>query len=139
VPTAGTLLGEDAPTINFAALDTVIEWATSQAGAVQLAVVEYLEEPDDPHLDAVLDLIDQKAPTREARKETPLAQLIVRALPATMEALYALGRRQHRSNRPEAAVRQTVRSLKKRGLAFEDERGTIRLVKRETASSVTQT
>jgi len=120
--------------INFAALDSLIEWASQQADLVRLAVVEYLEEPDDEHLEAVLDLVDEKAPTSERKKEASLASLIERALPATMEELYVLGRRQHRSNRPEAAVRQTIRSLTRRGRVFEDERGRLCRTESGTAS-----
>lgn len=138
VPGEGQIVDENF-TINFRALERIIEWSMEQSALVRLAVVEYLEEPGDEHLEAVLDLIDVQAPVAGTkRKEASLTSLIVHALPATIEELYVLARRQHRSHRPEAAVRQTIRNLRKKGSLLEDERGRLCLVV-ETASSLTPT
>lgn len=117
----------DAFTLNIAALEKVIEWSTEQASIVRLAVVEYLESPDDERLSDVLNLCGIEKENRKTRKEDTLTALLKRSLPATLEELYVVARRNHRSNRPEAAVRQTLRNLKKRGLVSEDERGRISL------------
>jgi len=73
-------------------------------------------------------LIDREQKAVTPKKKYSLKDLVVRSLPRTTEGLYELARREHHSLRPEAAIRQTIRNLKKRGVVAENERGEIYLV-----------
>ena len=88
-------------------------------------MVEYLEDPDELQLERLAAVAGLEIKPREYVKPATLTDMIMRALPATRDELYDLARQHHRSKRPEAAVRQTIRRQQRKGLVYEDLEGRI--------------
>lgn len=103
------------------ALEMLINWTLSQSSIVRAAVIDYLEDPDHD-LKRVVSLI-HSIPIAERPSAGTLTDLIRRSLPCDLDQLYELARREHPSRRPEAAVRQIIRNLTRRGSIVIDEFG----------------
>jgi len=96
-------------------IETIIQWTMAQSRNIAVKVLNYLENPDDTLLQNIREMVDCKVEIQAyGRSTSTLTDLILRALPASPEQLYALARQEHRSRRPEAAVRQTLRNLQRR-------------------------
>ena len=97
------------------------EWLLAQSEIISHAVLDYLDEHNEDQLHRVLRIIGKKF--KPVNKEVTLTELITRALPTTLEKLYVMARREHRSKRPEAAIRTILRGLEKRREVYKDEQG----------------
>jgi len=105
------------PAPDPAVVESLITWVMSQERHVAVRVMDYLDSPSPELLERVKEVIDvgMTLETHRQVREVTLTDLICRALPANMTTLYELARREHMSRRPEAAVRQIIRNLRKRG------------------------
>ncbi len=121
VPKGAHLLWKTNP-INLEAIEQISAWLLHRESKIQLAVLDYLDDPDQEQFVAVLSLIDRRFHHRLPKKIT-LMELILNSLPSTYEDLVVMAKREHRSKRPEAAVRQNLRNLISRKEAWIDERG----------------
>lgn len=106
------------PAPDPATVEALIDWVMSQERHVAVRVMDYLDDPRPELLNRVKEVIDvgMTLETHQQVKDVTLTDLICRALPANMATLYDLARREHMSRRPEAAVRQIIRNLRKRGV-----------------------
>lgn len=102
-------------------IEKLSEWLLAQSEIISHAVLDYLDEPNEDQLHKVLRIIGKTF--KPVNKEITLTELITRALPTTLEKLYVMARREHRSKRPEAAVRTILRGLEKRREVYKDEQG----------------
>ena len=103
-------------------VERLISWVMSQERHVAIRVMDYLDDPSTESLERIKEVVDAGM-TTELHRHRPatLTDLITRALPASMPQLYDLARREHVSKRPEAAVRQILRNLVKRGTVIQGE------------------
>ena len=100
-------------------------WAASQEDPIRSLVLAFLDDPTDEEADRIIKLLpynhEQRA--RRKRKRSSLVQVILKAIksaPRDKTDLYASGREfLVNSKRPEAAVRQALRTLQRRGLIEE--------------------
>lgn len=108
----------------------LIDWVMSQERHVAVKVMDYLDDPNPDTLEAVKEAVDigMTLETHKPHRDLTLTDLIQRSLPCDMSGLYELARREHASKRPEAAVRQIIRNLTKRGVVTVDEQGTFHAV-----------
>lgn len=100
---------------NPEAVETLLEWMFDQSDQIQVAVLAYLSDPSERRFKTVLRLIDRATEEVRPRQSNTLVDLVVRVLPATLEDLYKMARREHQAKRPEAAVRQLLRRLTAEG------------------------
>ena len=100
-------------------LEKLAEWGLQQSAKVKLALLEYLEDPTETQLSEFLEIAGLVDNSPLSKKPLSLSKLIQQVLPATQDELYSLARTHHRSKRPEAAVRQTLRTLIKKSVIYE--------------------
>ena len=115
-PTELTFSGDliDASPLNFArvipsqeTLESIIDWARPQAAPVQDLIWQFLEDPE-ANLESTLKKL--KLTPAKASSSTPLATILMNALPATKEDLSQLvAQVSPTTKRPEATVRQFIR------------------------------
>lgn len=112
-----------------ATVERLIGWVMSQERHVAVRVMDYLDDPSSESLERIKEVVDVGM-TMEIKHNRPatLTDLILRTLPASMPELYNLARREHVSKRPEAAVRQIIRNLVKRGTIEMDSEETFHAV-----------
>lgn len=108
------------PRPDFKLFEQLAEFVLNQEELIKQRIVEYLSEPDEGKLQAVVialgkDLEEKKVPLT-------LTELIFKSLPATLDELYELAIKVHISRKPQAAVRQNIRNLISRGrVQWEDD------------------
>jgi hypothetical protein len=111
---------------NEEALGSVIEWMMEQEVDIQSATFDYLDNPSDASLQRILTLVNgvrtkvPSNPTGRGGGHT-MAALLLRSLPATMDQLKELGRREHLAERPEAQIRQLIRRYTKENKIYFNE------------------
>lgn len=110
------------PLPDLRSVEILSEWLLQQSETIQGAVLDYLDRPNQDQFIAALSLIDREFPLIESR-ETTLMELMLNAMPATIDDMVLMARREHNSKRPSAAVRQNIRNLVKRKEAWVDEEG----------------
>lgn len=117
-------------------VETLVSWVMSQERHVAVKVMDYLDNPNPDTLRQVKDAVDVQM-TLEVHREVPLTltELILKNLPADVPTLYDLARREHTSRRPEAAVRQIIRNLTKRGTIAGDSEGVYHVLQRSRSGS----
>jgi hypothetical protein len=123
VPVGATLLWQDQPITDPHVTETLVDWAMHQTSSIAEVIFDFLESPTEDQVDAVLEKLHSLGAVLEASKpapkEIPLTQIVLEALsirPHYKEELYALARSIQPSQRPEAAIRQMLRRLKRQGV-----------------------
>ncbi len=112
------------------------EWAMTQPQALRDMTLKFLESPDDLQADAIINLLpnrlkEKKGSIRHRERKTSLTDLILNSLKnseQTKDDLYNMARSfLISSRRPEAAVRQTLRVLTRKGVISVDRSGIVKL------------
>lgn len=102
----------------------LIEWSFTQPTEVQNIIIDFLREPTEYKLTITLNRLTKYGVIEPSTFEVPrrpetLADLLKRQLQTskqlTMDELYEIGRMNHVSKRPHAAVRQTIRRFESSG------------------------
>lgn len=119
-------------------VQTLIEWVMSQERHVAVRVMDYLDNPGPDTLEAIREVVDIKVAV-DAARTTPmtLTDLIIKNLPCDVPTMYDLARREHLSKRPEAAVRQIIRNLTRRGIIAGDSEGVYHVLQRRGSGGAT--
>lgn len=99
-----------------AVVEQLIEWATEQDHDLARQVLDFIAEPDEELLNAIVlrlkraKLVSTDQPTdRPAGTLSAVLTTYIRQKPRTKEELYDYARTLHQAERPEAAVRQFLR------------------------------
>lgn len=97
--------------------ERLTSWALAQSEVIQNSVFDFLEEPSEDKLNRLFKDLRIKEPEQPKPNKTSLSDAILNYCtePRSLPELYQLSRRLIFSERPEAAVRQTVRRLLKNG------------------------
>jgi len=99
------------PVASHATISALVQWACDQGDAIQEQILTFLDDPSEESLGQTLRALGY---SEERTHERPtLSSALRRALhaaPCSKDDLYALARSVHQSKRPEAAVRQFLRS-----------------------------
>lgn len=112
------------------------EWALNQSDELRTLTLLFLDSPTDEMADTIINLLpnrlkEKKRSNRLQRGKTSLTDLIISSLrnsEKTKDELYNMARSfLVTSKRPEAAVRQTLRVLSKKGLVSVDRSGMVKL------------
>jgi hypothetical protein len=109
-------------------IQRLVSWAIEQEATISEAIFDFLEDPDDTKLPALISRLRKagaipKAPQPKKPARHSLAGFILRRLEegqATLDNLYEAVRLIHTSARPEAAVRQVLRRLIRQGKVQSD-------------------
>lgn len=123
VPEEGQSPWQHPPVPSAETISKIVEWALEQADPVQKAIWGFLEVPEE-RLEPTLDLLGAlgllKGQKQSKAPKGSLQALVFRSLPATLPELYELARQEMTtSKRPEAAVRQAIRTLVGKGKVYE--------------------
>ncbi len=97
-------------------------WLLKQEEKIKEVILDYLDNPGDDKFWSILVLLDVDHPPPKKIREGSLIDLMLRSLPASKEELYEIAIREHKSNRPESAVRTNLRRLLEDGRIKEIER-----------------
>lgn len=111
-------------------ISQLLTWCYTQPPSIQNIIYEFLEEPDSDKIEDILKAITTVTHERYSVEKTSgqsgsLAQLILRSIsadknsPTPIEGLFEIARTSHISTRPEAAVRQTIRTYLSRKIIFQ--------------------
>jgi hypothetical protein len=105
-----------------AVVEMLVSWAIQQSDEVATAILGFLDEPSDAHLDKVVTKLKKAGlvttPAKGSKNRGSLAEALARYLaqgPRSKDDLYAYARTIHHAERPEAAVRQFLRRGLKNG------------------------
>ena len=108
---------------DFTTLEKLTEFILDQEESIKREILAYLVEPNESQLSVIIKALGIEQRPAPQKPPITLTDLILKALPATLDELYALARVAHQSRKPEAAVRQNVRNLIRRErIAWEGER-----------------
>lgn len=115
------------------AIEQIVRWASKQSDQVRIEVFKFLDDPSFKNLQETLDqlynlgIIKKKSSRNPNRSnhQSSLTDMILHSLefPQPLEELMELGRMNSTSRRPEAAVRQALRRLKRKGTIIETSPG----------------
>lgn len=116
------------------AIEQILDWASHQNDLIQAEVFRFLDEPSHDNLREIINLlVDNGIINRTSRRRAvkvkqqhrrsfSLTQLIIKALKTRsymIDDLYELARQNSSAERPEAAVRQTLRRLVRKGYVIQ--------------------
>lgn len=114
-------------------ISRLLSWCQDQPPHLQALLFDFLENPEFEKIDGILSQIAMVTHSRVPAEPTParasLAQLIFRSIstnkdePTSIEDLYDIARTQHISARPEAAVRQTIRTYLQKRVIYQSPSG----------------
>lgn len=101
------------PRPDFKLFERLAEFVLEQEEGIKRHIVAYLSEPDEGKLRDIVKALGKDL--EEKRIPMTLTELILKSLPAKLDELYQLAIKVHVSRKPNAAVRQNIRNLEKRG------------------------